>query len=144
MGLRERMRRNYQQVKERDERWLMKIDFRKVGRALVVLLVVFIVLNLLDIITTLTALSNRSLFVELNPIAFGLFRLQFPGFVLALVFKLVPLIPLTYGVFVSEPGKNPVHLRTVKLGVLVALCAADVLYILIVVSNVSTLIAGLG
>ena len=122
----------------------MNVDFAKIGKALVILLAVFVLLNLLDIVTTLTALSNRSLFVELNPIAFGLFKLQFPGFVLALVFKLVPLIPLSYGVFVPETGKHPVQLRTVKLGVLVALGAADVLYIVIVLNNLNTLLAGLG
>lgn len=144
MGLRERMRRNYKEVKERDEKWLMRIDFDRVGKVLIILLAVFILLNLVDIITTLTALSHRSLFTELNPIAFGLFRLQFPGFILALAFKLVPLIPLSYGVFVPESGKNQIQLRTVKLGVLVALGAADVLYIVIVISNISTLLAGLG
>jgi hypothetical protein len=138
------MRKNFREVKERDERWLMRVDFAKVGRVLVILLAVFILLNLIDIVTTLAALSNKSLFVELNPIAFGLFQLRFPGFVLALVFKLVPLVPLTYGVFVSDSGKNPVQLRTVKLGVLVALGAADILYVVIVLSNVGTLMAGLG
>jgi len=121
----------------------MKVDFGRVGKALIILLAVFILLNLLDIITTLMALSNKSLFVELNPIAFGLFKLQFPGFVLALVFKLVPLIPLTYGVFVPDSGKHPIQVRTVKLGVLVALGAADVLYTVIVMSNFNTLFAGL-
>ncbi len=138
------MRRNFKEVKERDERWLMKIDFSKIGKVLVVLLAAFVLLNLLDVVTTLTALSNRSIFTELNPIAFGLFQLRLPGFMLALAFKFVPLIPLSYGVFVSGSGKNQLQLRTVKLGVLVALGAADVLYIAIVISNVSTLLAGLG
>ena len=121
----------------------MRIDFGKVKRALYLLLAVFILLSLADVITTLTALSNAPIFTELNPIAFGLFQLKFPGFVAALLFKFAPLLPLSYGVFVPESDKNQIQIRTVKLGVLVTLGAADVLYVVIVASNVSTLFAGL-
>jgi hypothetical protein len=138
------MKRSYEEAKERDEKWLMRTDFGRVRKALVILLAAFILLNLVDIITTLTALSKAPLFVELNPIASGLFQLRFPGFAAALVFKFVPLIPLSYGVFVSESGKNQIQVRTVKLGILVTLAAADLLYIAIAINNVSTLFAGLG
>lgn len=138
------MKTNFQEARERDERWLMKIDYGMVRKALVTLLGIFILLDLMDVITTLTALSNSSVFTELNPIAHGLFQLQLLGFALAIAFKFVPLVPLSYGVFMSESGKNQVHIKTFKLGVLVSLGAANVLLIAIVASNLSTLMAGLG
>lgn len=138
------MRTNYTGVKERDERWLMRIDFGRVRMTLFALFAVYVMLNLFDIITTLTAISNGSLFTELNPIAHGLFGLQFSGFILAMVFKFAPVLPLGYGVFVSESGKNQIHVRTVKLGVLVTLGAADVLLAVFVASNLHTLLLGLG
>ena len=144
MGLQERVRTNYQEVRERDERWLMRIDYGMIRKALVILLGVYVLLDLMDLITTLTALSNSSIFTELNPIAHGLFQLQLLGFGLAIAFKFVPLIPLSYGVFMSESGKNQVHIKTIKLGVLVSLGAANILLIAIVASNLSTLVTGLG
>lgn len=137
------MKTNRKEVRERDERWLMRIDFGRVRKTLFILLAAFVLLSFVDVITTLTALSKAPLFVELNPVAFSLFEHQFPGFVAALAFKFVPLLPLSYGVFTSGSGKNQIQVRTVKLGVLVTLGAADALYLGIVISNLSTLLAGL-
>ena len=144
MGLQERIRTDYQEAKMRDERWLMKFDFEMVRKALILLLSVYILLEVMDVITTLTALSNSSIFTELNPIAHGLFQLQLLGFVLAIAVKFLPLVILSYCAFMPESGKNQVHIRTVKLGVLVSLGAANALLIAIVMNNLSVLMAGLG
>lgn len=134
-----RWSKRYQEVKLRDERWLMRLNIRSVERILYVLLASFILLNFVDILTTLTAMSSFSTFSELNPIASGLFNLKFSGFMAALVLKYFPLAPITYGVFIAESGHNPVQVRAVKLGTLSVLGAADVFYLAVAVNNIANL-----
>jgi hypothetical protein len=138
-----RWRRDRREIREREERWLMQMDFRKVSKALFILFGIFVVLNLGDIATTAIAVYEGPPFVELNPVANLLFRKEFSGFLVALLLKYVPLIPLAYGVFLNENGGNPLQRRVVKMGVLVTLGGAVVLYTVIVLSNISTLITGL-
>ena len=143
MGIVERMQKNYSEVRARDERWIMRVNFQKVGTALAALFGVFVVLNLTDVCTTAIALYIGPPFVELNPVASLLFRNQLAGVLAALLLKFMPTIPLGYGVFKKEGGGNAVHIRSIKLGVLVALGAADVLYLGIVTHNITTLITTL-
>ena len=58
----------------------MSLNIHKVNKWLLALLSVFIALNFLDVLTTLIAIQAGPTFVEHNPIAAGLFRLDFPDF----------------------------------------------------------------
>lgn len=135
---RSKMKERLAIARERETKFLMSFDIKRVNRRLLILLSVFIALNFLDAFTTLVALKAEG-FVELNPIASGLFHLDFPGFVLALVLKYSPIIPLAYATLVGVEGKRPIPIRVVKVSAFVALAAADLLYLGIVGSNALTL-----
>lgn len=119
----------------RETKFLMSFNLYKVDGRLLVLLAVFIALNFFDALTTLFAISLGPSFVELNPIASGLFRLDFLGFIAALGLKYAPLIPLVYVTFLPPTGKHVLAVRVVKVSTLVALVAADVFYLAVVGSN---------
>ena len=132
---RSRMRERYAEARLRETKFLMSFDLHKVDGRLLVLLSLFIALNFFDALTTLVAISLGPSFVELNPIASGLFRLDFLGFVAALGLKYVPLVPLVYVTFLPSTQKHVLALRIVKVSALVALVAADVFYLAVVGSN---------
>ena len=127
-------------ARERETRFLMSFDMDRVNRRLLVLLAVFIALNFLDAFTTLVALKAAG-FVELNPIASGLFHLDFGGFVLALALKYSPIVPLSYATLVGIEGKRPIPIRVVKVSALIVLVAADIFYLGVVGANTLTLAA---
>jgi len=129
------MRERYAAARIRETKFLMSFDLLKVKGRLLVLLSVFIALNFFDALTTLVAISLGPSFVELNPIASGLFRLNFPGFMAALVLKYIPMVPLVYATFLPTNQKHVLALRVVKVSGLVALIAADVFYVAVVGSN---------
>ena len=132
---RSRMRERYAEARLRETKFLMSFDLPRVDSRLVVLLSVFITLNFFDAMTTLVAISLGPNFVELNPIASGLFRLDFPGFVAALGLKYSPMLPLMYVTFLPPTVKHPLALRVVKVSAFVALIAADVFLLAVVGSN---------
>jgi len=129
------MKERYAEARVRETKFLMSFDLSKVDNRLLVLLSLFIALNFFDALTTLVAISLGPSFVELNPIASGLFRLDFPGFLAALGLKYVPLVPLAYVTFLRQSEKHGLALRVVKISALVALVAADVFYLAVVGSN---------
>ena len=135
-----RMRERMAAARIRETRYLMSFDLAKVNRRLVILLSVFVTLSFLDILTTLVALRLGPPFVELNPIASGLFRLDFPGFVTALTRKYKPVIPLADATVLRADGRREVVLRVVKVSALIALVAADIIYLAVVGSNSFTLL----
>jgi hypothetical protein len=137
--LRSRLKERRRTVQARETRFLMSFDASKLNGRLVILLLVFIALNCLDALTTLFAISAGPSFVELNPIASGLFRLSFPGFIAALVLKYMPIVPLAYATYVGENPSRPLAIRIVKVSAFVALVAADIFYLVVVGSNVRTL-----
>jgi len=139
-GLRERMRENYKVARQRETRFVMSFNIPRLNNRLVILLLVFITLNGLDVLTTLLALSAGPAFVELNPIASQLFSLSLPGFIGALALKYMPIVPLAYVTFMKERVGRPVAYRVVKIAGLVALSAGVVFYILVVGSNLVTLL----
>lgn len=122
-------------ARARETRFLMSLNLHKMNRWLLALLSVFIALNFLDVFTTLIAIQAGPTFVEHNPIAAGLFRLNFPGFVAALALKYVPVLPLTYATLLPTKDDGKLGLRIVKMGTLVALGAADLFYVAVVGSN---------
>jgi uncharacterized protein DUF5658 len=119
----------------RETKFLMSFNMNSVNNRLLVLLSVFIALNFFDALTTLLAIHVGPAFVELNPVASGLFHLDFGGFVLALALKYLPLIPLTYATFLGGDGVRPLTFRIVKVSAFVALAAADLFYGAVVSSN---------
>lgn len=117
----------------------MSFDMTRLNRRLMVLLSVFIALNFFDALSTLVAIHSGPSFVELNPIASQLFRLSFIGFVVALGLKYAPIAPLIYATYLKDKGSRPVVFRIVKVSAFVALAAADIFYIAVVGSNITTL-----
>ena len=133
--VRNRMRERYTEARLRETKFLMSFDLHMVDSRLLVLLSVFIALNFFDAVTTLVAISLGPSFVELNPIASGLFRLDFLGFIAALGLKYIPLVPLVYVTFLPPTQKHVLAVRIVKVSAFVALVAADVFYLAVVGSN---------
>ena len=132
---RARMRERYATARQRETKFLMTFDLTRVDNRLLILLSVFIALNFFDALTTLVAISLGSGFVELNPIASGLFRLDFVGFMAALGLKYSPMVPLAYVTFLPPNDKHPLAVRIVKVSAFVALVAADVFLLAVVGSN---------
>jgi hypothetical protein len=132
-------RERYHTARIRETKFLMSFDISRLNRRLILLLSVFVALNFFDALSTLVAIHSGPSFVELNPIASQLFRLSFGGFVLALGLKYAPVVPLLYATYVKDRGSRPVVLRVVKVSAFVALVAADIFYVAVVGSNISTL-----
>jgi hypothetical protein len=132
---RARMRERYAEARLRETKFLMSFDLSKVDNRLLLLLSLFIVLNFFDALSTLVAITLGPSFVELNPIASGLFRLDFVGFVAALGLKYSPLVPLVYVTFLPSSENHPLAVRVVKVSAFVALVAADVFLLAVVGSN---------
>ena len=132
---RSRMKERYAEARLRETRYLMSFDLPRVDGRLLVLLSVFIALNFFDALTTLVAINLGPSFVELNPIASGLFHLDFVGFLAALGLKYSPIVPLAYVTFLRPTDKHPLAIRVVKVSAFVALVAADVFLLAVVGSN---------
>jgi hypothetical protein len=132
---RRKWRERYAEARLRETKFLMSFNLRRVDKRLLMLLTVFIVLNFFDAFTTLVAISLGPNFVELNPIASGLFRLDFFGFIAALGLKYSPIVPLAYVTFLHPGEKHQLALRVVKVSAFVALVAADVFLLAVVGSN---------
>jgi len=135
------MRERYAAAKLRETKYLMSFNLPKLNNRLLIMLSVFVALNFFDALTTLLALNAGPEFVELNPIASGLFHLNFGGFILALGLKYMPMIPLAYATFIGADGRRGMAIRIVKVSALVALAAADIFYGLVVSSNSANLIS---
>jgi len=132
---RNKMKERYAEARLRETKFLMSFDLLRVNNRLLVLLAIFITLNFFDALTTLVAINLGPSFVELNPIASGLFRLDFFGFVAALGLKYIPMVPLAYVTFLPPGHTHPLALRVVKVSAFVALVAADVFLLTVVGSN---------
>jgi hypothetical protein len=135
VNARSKMKERLAQARIRETKFLMSFDLSKVNRRLLILLSVFIALNFLDAVTTLLAINAGPTFVELNPIANGLFRLDFFGFLAALLLKYSPIIPLAYATFLPHKDNKSLALRIVKVSAFIALVAADLFYVAVVSSN---------
>src|SRR5713226_4358869 len=94
--------RRFTAAQERDRDFILGINLKTINNILWPLYVGFICLEFLDVYSTLVALSQGQLFMELNPIAGTLFSLKFIGFLLALALTYLPAIPLFYLVFVGD------------------------------------------
>jgi len=114
----------------------MQFDLATLQKFAWPLLVGFICLNFLDVYTTTLAFNFGPLFHEENPLAAALFDQRFQGYLIALLFKYLPMIPLFYIVFVQDKGgKHAMQVRMLKLAAVVALAGADVLLFYVVGIN---------
>lgn len=138
-----RLTERFRKANERDRAFIMSLNLGLIEKALIPLYVAFLCLDFLDVYSTLLALKATIDFRELNPIASTLFSLRFDGFLIAMVLKYLPAIPLFYLVFVKDPeNKHPFDLRLVRFVALVALVAID-LYLGYIVAwnNIPTLMS---
>jgi hypothetical protein len=137
-------RERYRKIRERETKWIMQIEVKKLNRFLIPLLIALVLLDFLDVSFTLSALYQGPVFVEFNRIAHTLFDMQFWGFLLLLVLKYVILLPIAYGVHLGEKPNRPVQVRVVKLGTLAGLVGADLLMAYIVTLDGFNLLSYLG
>ncbi len=128
---------------ERDRRWIMQFNLVTLEKIAWPLFIGFVCLNFLDVYATVLAFNYGPLFHEQNPLAASLFSRQFLGYLLALVFKYLPMIPLFYIVFIQDKwGRHEVQIRTLKLAAVVTLAGADTLLFYVVgVHNLQALLA---
>ena len=126
---------------ERDRKFIMSLNLNLVEKILLPLFVTYLCLEFLDVYSTMLAIRNSLIFHELNPIASDLFSMRFGGFMLAMVFKYLPGVPLFYAVFVRDPeNKHPFGLRMARFVALVSLVSIDAVLLYIVGwNNVPTL-----
>jgi len=128
-------------AQDRDRQFIMSLNMDVMNKILLPLFVAYLCLDFLDVYSTLLAL-NTGLFGELNPIASTLFSLHFGGFLVAMLFKYLPAIPLFYLVFARDKhNRHPFEIRLVRFSAVVALFAADGLLGYVVAwNNIPTLI----
>jgi Domain of unknown function (DUF5658) len=127
---------HYREVYARDRQWIMGFDVGTLEKFAWPLFIGFLCLNFLDVYTTTLAFNFGPLFHEENPLAAALFNLQFQGYLLALLFKYLPTIPLFYIVFVKDGSrKHELQIRMLKLAGVIALVGADLLLLYIVGIN---------
>ncbi len=120
-------------LNERDKKWLSALDLRQLDRALRSLFALFIILSILDIASTLIAMTVfQDSFYELNRVAALLFGGGIPGFVFStLVLKVIPALVIIYPLLLKEgnqPLAQPVEIRQVKLAAIIGLIVADLFY----------------
>lgn len=128
---------------ERDREFILSLNLNFLDKALPPLYAMFLCLDFLDVYSTLLAMRSSFDFHELNPIASALFSLRFDGFLIAIVFKYLPAIPLFYLVFARDSsGTHPFQIRMLRFVALVVLVAVDGLLGYVVVwNNIPTLLA---
>lgn len=140
--IKHRLADHYHEAYNRDRHWIMSLDVELLNKIIWPLFIGFICLNFLDVYTTTLAMNFAPFFHEENPIAAAMFDKQFQGYVLALVFKYLPVVPLFYIVFVRDPqGKHTFAIKLVRFTALVTLCGADILLFYIVgIHNIESLL----
>ncbi|MDG6990742.1 MAG: hypothetical protein JRM99_04890 [Nitrososphaerota archaeon] len=133
---------HYKMASERDKRWIMQLDLETLQEFVWPLFIGFVCLTFLDVYTTTLAFDFGPLFHEENPIAAALFNLQFQGYLLALAFKYLPMLPLFYLVFIQDKtGKHEMQVKTLKLAGLVTLAGADLfLFYVVGINNLHALL----
>jgi hypothetical protein len=122
---------------------MMQFDVTTLEKFAWPLLVGFVCLNFLDVYTTTLGLTFGSAFHEQNPLASILFDKQFQGYLLAIIFKYLPLIPLFYLAFITDKsGKHAIQIRMLKLSAVIALAGADIyLFYVVGIHNMQSLLS---
>ena len=133
----------FRRANERDRQFIMSLNLAFLDGVLPPLYVAFLCLDFLDVYSTLLAIRSSLAFRELNPIASALFSMHFSGFLIAVVFKYLPAIPLFYVVFANDAsGQNAFQIRLLRFIGLVVLVAVDGLLSYVVAwNNIPALLA---
>ena len=133
----------FRRANERDREFIMSLNPVFLDKVLPPLYAAFLCLDFLDVYSTLLAMKSTFNFRELNPIAAALFSMHFNGFLIAVVFKYLPAIPLFYVVFANDSsGKQVFQIRLLRFVGLVVLVAVDFLLSYVVAwNNIPTLLA---
>ena len=137
------MSSHYKEVYERDRQWIMQFDVKSLEKLAWPLLIGFICLNFLDVYGTTLAMTRGASFREENPLAALMFDQQFRGYLFALLFKYLPLIPFFFLVFAKDrSGKHEVQIKTLKFTAVVALAGADaILFYVVGIHNLQSLLS---
>jgi Domain of unknown function (DUF5658) len=114
------------EVYERDKKWILGLDTKLLNDFLFPLFIAYICLNFLDVYMTTLAMSFGPVFHEENPVAAALFDSSFRGYLLAIVLKYAPVLPIFYVVFSdNRSADHQFGMKLLKFSVLVALAGAD-------------------
>lgn len=148
MGIRERfsdrvgasLSDHFREVYERDRQWILQFDLKQLNDFIWPLFIAYLCLNFLDVYMTTLAMNFGPIFTEQNPLAAALFSRQFQGYLFALAFKYLPVLPIFYVVFATDPkNEHPFGLRLVKFSILVALVGMNaVLFYIVGVHNLES------
>lgn len=130
----------------RDRQFIMSLNLEFLDKVVVPLYVIFLCLDFMDVYSTLLAMKSTLEFHELNPIASALFSMKFDGFLLAMVFKYLPAIPLFYLVYARDnSGLHYFEIRLARFVGFVCLVAADgFLGYIVIWNNIPILLSFLG
>ena len=141
-----RLTEGIRRANERDREFIMSLDIRLIEKLLIPLYAAFLCLDFLDVYSTLLAMKSAIDFHELNPIASALFSMRFDGFLIAMVLKYLPAVPLFYLVYANDrSGLHAFQIRLMRFAALVALVAGDlVLGYIVAINNLPTLLSFLG
>ncbi|MDA4130126.1 MAG: DUF5658 family protein [Thaumarchaeota archaeon] len=135
------------QLNERDKKWLSALDLLVLDKALRALFVLFVALSVLDVASTLVAMTVfRDSFYELNRVAAILFGGGIFGFVFSvIVLMVIPTMLIIYPLLLKEndhPDSQPHEIRQVKLAVIIALVVANLFYgYIVLLHNIPVLIS---
>ncbi len=140
--LRQSVASGIHRASERDRRMVTGLNLTLLNDILWPLFIGYLCLSFLDVYSTILAFKVGPLFQERNIIAAVLFSLRFNGFLVAMLLKYLPAIPLFYLVFLKDPLEiHPYEVRLVKFGALCALCAADIFLLYVVgINNIPQLV----
>ncbi len=128
---------------QRFEERVTRINLGFIEAWLFPLFIGLVCLNFLDVLSTLAAMHLFPKFTELNQLVATLFKMQFNGFLLAMVVKYSPLIPMGYIAFLGGESNDTLQVKALKIGVFVALIGADVYYLGVTLNNIPQLIRAL-
>ncbi len=140
--MKQSMSNRFRRVYARDRNMIIRLNLDLLNNMLWPLFVGFICLNFLDAYSTVLAIKAGPVFQERNPVAALLFDMRFRGFLLAMVLKYLPALPLFYLVFVSDrDNRHPYEIRLVKFAALAALISADIFLLYVVaINNIPSLV----
>lgn len=135
-----RLKEHYQRVHQREKRFIMSIDPKKLNKALKISFAVLLIFNIFDAALTLLCLHLVPEVVERNRFFALLLTKGLPELIFALIVKFSLLPAVAIGVIIPIKRKHEIWIRTMKLGFSIAIIAASPFYIWALLTNLSILI----
>lgn len=130
--------RSFTEPTEREKKFLDSIEPLRLKRLVPYLTFVFVLLNFMDVLTTLSALRNHVDYIELNPYAAALFEIGPWGWVMAVLYKAFLVGAITFiSVYERKDPNGTVfyHYKVLNLAGFAVLSGADGFYVAIVLMN---------